>query len=65
MTLAENILSGDPDKLDAYFGFLKAGSSKDVLDIMKDAGVDLSTPAPVEACLKRFDQLVDELEQLL
>lgn len=65
ITLAENILSGNQDKLDAYFGFLKAGSSKDVLDIMKDAGVDLSTPAPVEACLKMFDRMVDELAQLL
>ena len=65
ITLAENILSGKQDKLDAYFGFLKAGSSKDVLDIMKDAGVDLSTPAPVGACLKMFDRMVDELAQLL
>jgi len=65
MVLAKNILSGDPGKLADYFGFLRAGSSKDVLDIMRDAGVDLSAPAPVEACLREFAAAVDELEKLL
>ncbi len=59
--LAENLRSGDPAKREAYFGFLKAGDSKDVLDIMKDAGVDLSTPAPVAAALGRFRSTVASL----
>lgn len=63
--LAENLRSGDPAKREAYFGFLKAGDSKDVLDIMKDAGVDLSTPAPIEAALKFFGKTVKELRQEL
>ncbi|MBO5307606.1 MAG: oligoendopeptidase F [Lentisphaeria bacterium] len=62
---AENLRSGDPAKREAYFGFLKAGDSKDVLDIMKDAGVDLSTPAPIEAALKFFGKTVKELRQEL
>ena len=63
--LAENLRSGDPAKREAYFGFLKAGDSKDVLDIMKDAGVDLSTPAPIEAALRFFGKTVEELRQEL
>ena len=63
--LADGILSGDPAKLSAYFGFLKAGSSKDVLDIMRDAGVDLATPAPVEACMRVFKGAVDSLQKLI
>jgi len=63
--LSQNILSGNPKKLNAYLGFLKAGCTKDVLDIMKDAGVDLSTPAPVDAALNRFGDTVDELAALL
>ncbi|MDR0933041.1 MAG: oligoendopeptidase F [Victivallales bacterium] len=59
--LSENLLSLDPDKREAYFGFLKAGDSKDVLDIMRDAGVDLSTPAPVEAALDYFGDTVKKL----
>jgi oligoendopeptidase F len=63
--LSENILSGDKQKLDDYFGFLKAGDSKDVLDIMKDAGVDLSTPEPVHAAMDVFANTVKELRTLL
>ncbi|MBS1372022.1 MAG: oligoendopeptidase F [Lentisphaeria bacterium] len=63
--LAGNLLSGDPKKREAYFGFLKAGDSKDVLDIMRDAGVDLSTPAPVEAALDYFGDTVKKLRREL
>jgi hypothetical protein len=35
------------------------------LDIMRDAGVDLEQPAPVEAAMQRFGELVGELEELL
>ncbi len=61
--LSRNILSGDKKKLDDYLGFLKAGDSKDVLDIMKDAGVDLSTPEPVYAALDKFNETVSLLEE--
>ena len=63
--LSRNILSGDAGKLKDYFGFLKAGDSKDVLDIMKDAGVDLSTPEPVHVALDLFDATVEQLRKLL
>lgn len=63
--LSRNLLSGDPAKRDAYFGFLKAGSSKDVLDIMRDAGVDLSTPDPVNAALDFFHDTVQILRREL
>ncbi len=56
--LADNILHGGEEAREAYFGFLKAGGSKDVLDIMRDAGVDLSTPEPVNAALDYFDRTV-------
>ncbi len=63
--LSRHILSGDERKIKDYFAFLKAGDSKDVLDIMKDAGVDLSTPEPVHAALDLFNDTVDQLHQLL
>ncbi len=63
--LAQNLRSGDPVKQKAYFGFLKAGDSKDVLDIMKDAGVDLSTPEPVAAALEYFGATVKRLRSEL
>lgn len=63
--LSRNILSGDEEKIKDYFGFLKAGDSKDVLEIMKDAGVDLSTPEPVHVALDLFNDTVDQLHKLL
>ncbi len=63
--LAENLLSGDRKKREAYLGFLKAGGSKDVLDIMKDAGVDLSSPAPITAALDYFHKTVKNLAKEL
>ena len=65
LKLAANLRSGDPALREAYLGFLKAGSSKDVLDIMKDAGVDLSTPEPVNAALEYFGKAVDALRNEL
>ena len=65
LKLAAGIRSGDPAKREAYFGFLKAGCSKDVLDIMRDAGVDLSTPAPVCDALDYFADVVSRLRREL
>ena len=61
--LKDNILSGDPAKIEAYFSFLKAGDSLDVLDIMRNAGVDLSTPEPIADALDTFGRVVAELEK--
>ncbi len=65
LQLAQGLLSGDPERQKAYLGFLKAGDSKDVLDIMRDAGVDLATPAPVNAALKFFHETVQNLRHEL
>lgn len=63
--LAEGVLAGKPGALEAYLDFLKAGRSDYPLEILRRAGVDMTTPAPIEATLKRFEKLVGELERLL
>jgi oligoendopeptidase F len=65
IALAERVTKGGQAELDAYLGFLRGGSSKDPLDLLRDAGVDMETPGPVDAALKRFATLVDELDRLL
>jgi oligoendopeptidase F len=65
IALAERVMGGGKAELNAYLGFLKGGSSKDPLDLLRDAGVDMETPEPVNAALKRFSDLVDELDRLL
>lgn len=65
VALSKNILSGDTTKLESYLNFLKAGSSKDVLDIMRDAGIDLSSSSPINSALAEFDSVVSQLEKAL
>jgi oligoendopeptidase F len=65
VALAERVAGGGKAELDAYLGFLKGGSSKDPLDLLRDAGVDMETPGPVDEALKRFAKLVDELDALV
>ena len=62
--LAERILTlGEPAVQD-YKRFLSGGSSTDPISLLKIAGVDMSTPEPVNAALKLFGELVEELENL-
>jgi len=65
IALSERVLSGGQRELNDYLSFLKGGCSKDPLDLLKDAGVDMTTPAPVAAALDRFESLVSELDELL
>jgi oligoendopeptidase F len=65
ITLADKIATGGQAEVAAYRRFLSGGCSKDPLDLLRDVGVDLKTPAPVEHALARFGKLVDELERLI
>jgi len=59
----KRIQSGCPQALEDYLGFLKAGSSNFSIEILKKAGVDMSTPTPVREALTVFEELVAELEK--
>ncbi len=63
--IAERLLKGDEDQRERYLNFLKAGESKYAIEILKDAGVDLTKPDAIEATARLFGRLVDELEALL
>ena len=52
-------------KRDAYLNMLASGSSKYPIDLLKDAGVDMTTPAPFEAAMKEMNAIMDEMEKLL
>jgi oligoendopeptidase F len=65
ITLADGIANGGAAELAAYKRFLRGGCSKDPLDLLRDAGVNLETPGPVGHALERFGKLVDELDRLL
>lgn len=65
LALSERVLDGGEKELQEYLGFLAGGSSKYPLELLKGAGVDMSTPQPIEAAMQKFTELVDELEVLL
>lgn len=63
--LAKPIVAGDKDAVERYHGFLKAGGSRYPTDNLKQTGVDLTTPTPVENAFGYLAGLVDKLEALL
>ncbi|HXT60760.1 MAG TPA: M3 family metallopeptidase, partial [Pirellulales bacterium] len=65
IALAERVVSGGKRELDDYLDFLKGGCSKDPLDLLRGAGVDMEQPAAVDTALAHFGRLVDELDELL
>jgi oligoendopeptidase F len=65
IALSQRVVNGGQKELNDYLGFLKGGCSKDPLDLLRGAGVDMEKPDAVNAAMGQFDQLVSELEELL
>ncbi|TWU60314.1 Oligoendopeptidase F, plasmid [Rubripirellula tenax] len=65
VALSRRVLEGGPAELSDYLSFLKGGCSKDPLDLLRDAGVDMTSPEPVAKTLEHFRTLTEELDQLL
>jgi oligoendopeptidase F len=65
IALSQRVLKGGPRELQDYLSFLKAGCSKFPLDLLRDAGVDMEQPGPVDTALDHFARLVKELGELL
>ncbi len=63
--LAQKVLSGDPAALERYLTFLSAGGSNYPIELLKNAGVDMTTDEPLELTIKRMNQVMDQMEVLL
>ena len=63
--LARHIMNNEPGAREQWMKFLKAGNSMYAIDMLKVAGVDMTTPKPIEDAMALFDQLLAELEKLL
>ncbi len=62
--IAHRILTEGSSARDEYIEFLRSGSSDTPIELLRIAGIDMSTPDPVDEALKAFDELVDELDQM-
>ena len=65
IALSRRILKEGEPAVKDYLNFLSGGCSKSPIDLLKGAGVDMTSPAPVEAALSLFGELLDEMESLI
>ena len=64
IALSRKILAEGEPAVKDYLNFLSGGCSKSPIDLLKGAGVDMTTPEPINAALELFDKLLDEMEEL-
>jgi oligoendopeptidase F len=62
LALTQRILHEGEPAVERYLRFLRSGSSAAPVDLLREAGVDMTTPAPIEGAMERFNTLVDRLE---
>ena len=65
IALSNKILTEGEAAVEKYLQFLGGGCSKDPVSLLKDAGVDMNTAAPINEALALFGKLIDEMEELL
>jgi len=65
IALSRRILREGENAVKDYLGFLSGGCSKSPIDLLKGAGVDMTSPAPVNDALTLFGELLDEMESLM
>ena len=65
IAISRKILEEGESAVKDYLNFLSGGCSKSPIDLLKGAGVDMTSPEPINEALKLFDKLLDEMEELV
>ena len=63
--LSADVLSDKPGARDRYLAMLRAGGSRYPYDLLREAGVDLASPAPYRALIEKMDWTMDQMESIL
>ena len=63
--LAEKVIAGDKEATKRMLTFLSSGGSKYPIDLLKDAGVDMTTDEPLELTIRKMNRVMDEMERLM
>ena len=63
--LSEKVLAGIPGATDRYLRFISSGKSKYPIELLQDAGVDMTSDEPLELTVKKMNRVMDEVERLL
>jgi oligoendopeptidase F len=64
LALSKQIIAEGQPAVKRYLRFLSSGSSRSSIDLLRDAGVDMATPAPIQQAMDQFDALLDQLEAM-
>lgn len=65
ISLAEKVLNGEPGALQKYMNFLSAGGSDYPIELLKKAGVDMTTSDPFEKTIAEMNKIMDQIEKIL
>jgi oligoendopeptidase F len=65
LALAEKVMAGDEAAKKRYLTFLASGGSKYPIDLLKEAGVDMTTDEPLDLTIQKMNRVMDEMEKLL
>jgi oligoendopeptidase F len=65
LALSRQIIDEGQPAINRYLSFLSSGSSKSSINLLRGAGVDMTSPAPIQAAMDTFDSLLDQLELLV
>jgi oligoendopeptidase F len=65
LALAEKVMAGDEAAKKRYLTFLSSGGSRYPIDLLKEAGVDMTTDEPLDLTIRKMNQIMNEMEKLL
>ena len=63
--LAEGVHEDRPGARERYFAFLKSGSKKPPVELLEDAGVDMTSPEPIRAAVRLMNEVMDRIDEIL
>jgi len=63
--LSEKVLAADEDARKRYLTFLGSGTSKYPIELLKDAGVDMTTDEPLDFAMRKMNRVMDEIEEMM
>jgi len=65
ISLAQKVMNGEPGALEKYIAFLSAGGSDYPIELLKNAGVDITSPEPFDKTIEAMNKVMDEIEKIL
>jgi oligoendopeptidase F len=63
--ISERVLAGDMETRDRFLSFLSSGGSKYPIELLKEAGVDMTTRTPLDLTIQKMNRVMDDIEEIV